>query len=85
MKILENLPTFQMEPHSIHILKKNKHLALVLLQSSTAERVLVLTLHQVEAKKLAERLLEVVSSGDGGYSMVEGVFLGGPPEKSQIL
>lgn len=43
------------------------------------------TLHKAEATKLAQRLAEMLAGDDGTSDLVEGAYLGGPPEDWQIV
>ena len=82
---LETLPPSGSESHLFRLTKRNKHVSLVLENQASGERVAVYTLHQVEARKLGERLTKMAGSVDGSHDLVEGVFLGGPPTKDQLL
>jgi hypothetical protein len=45
----------------------------------------VFTLHRAEANSLATRIQELIAGADGENTLVEGVFLGGPPRRDQLL
>lgn len=81
---LENLPPMTPDLCSVHILREEGYVTLVM-RLPSGKDVGVFTFHQVEATKLAARISEVVAAGDGATSLVEGAHLGGPPDPDQLL
>jgi hypothetical protein len=82
---LAALPECGHEPHLVFVVKRNEHVALVLQNQSSGERAAVFTLHEVEARKLAERLLKIAAGEDNEYDLVEAAYLGGPPRADQLV
>jgi hypothetical protein len=75
----EDLPKSNGGPYHCYVVKRNKYVALTLLDPLTGKAVLAANLHQVEARKLAERILKIIASDDGAAEIVEGIYLGGLP------
>ena len=82
---LADLPPCAPDEHVLLMVKRNKHVGLVLEHQSSGERVTVFSLHEVEARKLADRLRRIADASDESNDLVEGVFRGGPPSKDQLL
>jgi hypothetical protein len=73
----EDLPVSNGGPYSCSIVKQNKYLTLAWFEPLTGKVALTANLHQVEARKLAERILKIIESDDGSKEIVEGIYFGG--------
>ena len=82
---LRVLPAMTDEVCTLHLLREYGHLTMVVRSPRTGMDLGVFTLHCVEATKLAERIHEIVNRSDGATSLVEGVYLGGPPGADDLL
>src|SRR5688572_29267480 len=72
------------------VYKRQKWVTLALRRRENRDVLSAFTLHQVEAKILAEALLAAVAYSESDFdtvfiSLVEGISAGGPPEKSEVL
>jgi hypothetical protein len=76
MFTLEDLPERNDGPYSCYIVKQNKHVTLALFEPLAGKVALTANLHQVEARKLAERILKIIAS-ESKEEIVEGIHLGG--------
>ena len=81
---LENLPPTTEEICTIHLLREQGYVTLVM-RLPTGKNVGIFTLHRVEAQKLASRVQELVDGVDGANTLVEGVYLGGPPTAEELV
>ena len=90
---LGELPDATAEPHVAVLVKRYAYISLVLRPQMERrdENIAVLTVHQAEARKLAEALLEVAELPvredfvDQAWQASEGVFLGGPPRREELV
>lgn len=90
---LGELPEATGEPHVVVLVKRYAYVSLVLRPQLEGrdENIVVMTVHQAEAKKLAEALLEIAEKparedfGDEAWLASEGVFLGGPPQREELV
>jgi hypothetical protein len=91
--ITKPLPPLDKDATCICIVaKKYKYISLVPVDPVTGEQRndLVLTLHQVEAKKLGQALIDAASRPAlrdftlNEVGSVEGLYVGGPPEKNML-
>jgi len=92
---LGTLPEAKVDFHSAVLVKRYKYIALVLSPQVRSEGQPQITfachLHQNEAKKLARALMEVAEAPvkgdfvDQAWFGVEGIGLGGPPRKDQLV
>jgi hypothetical protein len=90
---LEELPPIQAASHWCYVTKRYKYISLVLREqggNAPQRNDLVITLHATEAKKLASILLQAVAEPvsedfiDVVLGGVEGVYVGGPPARSEL-
>jgi hypothetical protein len=72
----EDLPESNNGPYSCYTVKQNEYVTLALFEPLTGKVVLTANLHQVEARKLAERILKIIAS-ECREEIVEGIYLGG--------
>lgn len=79
------LPPIGDSHYLIHLLRKNRHFTLHIVDRHTGEPAGTFTLHRAETLKLVERLGALTDAPDGSTNMVEGVHLGGPPRKDQLV
>jgi hypothetical protein len=88
------LPESRPESHVALLVKRYRYIGITLVSQepgASNESVFTCHLHQVEARKLAKALLEVAEWPvrddfvDEGCLATEGVFLGGPPRKEQLV
>ena len=70
---------------TLHLLRENGHVTMVMRSLRTGMDLGVFTFHCVEATKLADRIHELVSRPDGASTLVEGVYLGGPPGPDDLM
>ena len=68
------------------MLRENGYVTFVLRPMlGVGDDLAVFTMHEVEARKLSERLRAVADGADGDSSLVEGAYQGGPPRLDQLL
>jgi hypothetical protein len=90
---LGQLPEATSDAHVALLVKRYEYISVVLRPQAEGrhENAVVLTLHQNEAKKLAAALLDIVASPvredfvDESWHGTEGVYLGGPPRRDQLV
>jgi len=68
----------------MYLLRELGYITLVIRVPNGAN-VGVFTLHRAEAAQLAARIQQLVDGADGAYTLVEGVFPGGPPTADQLM
>ena len=81
---LRDLPPLTGEVCTMHLLREHGYVTLVMRRHS-GDDLGVFTLHHAEARKLVSRLRELLDGADGGTSLVEGVYVGGPPTAEQSV
>jgi hypothetical protein len=80
-----SLPPCELEPQLLVLVKKADHVAFVLQEQRSGERVAVFSLYRREARQLLKRLEPLIDAADGEFTLIEGVVRGGPPRPDQLM